>query len=215
MATGRKEGRKAKDEEITSTVNMDKKFSSVSAVEKARMRRERQAESNKKRRKEQRIIRLQKQLSELCPEGVEAAGKLVAEDDDKSAYRMLQDMRSIYKSVDGKKKLQELIKSDDKQFVFMVKELMKIEAQLMSAKIKAKEGPGGVGNVTTFVIIKGLEDEKKIIELSSGDMVSGKNDEELRRIEEETPDIGQALDAINPSAEPKIEYTPEIQGPVI
>lgn len=84
--------------------------------------------------------------------------------DEQSAYQMLQDMRYVYRKVKGRRKLAELIDSDDKQFVFMVKELMKIEAQLMSAKIRAKEDLSG-GQQTVFVVLKGLEEGPQVIEV--------------------------------------------------
>lgn len=84
--------------------------------------------------------------------------------DEQSAYQMLQDMRYVYRKVKGRRKLAELIDSDDKQFVFMVKELMKIEAQLMSAKIRAKEDLSG-GQQTVYVVLKGLEDGPQVIDV--------------------------------------------------
>ena len=78
-----------------------------------------------------------------------------------SAYQMLQDMRWVYRMLSGREKLQKLVNSDDRQFVFMVKELMKIEASLMAAKIRSKEDPAQA-NQMVFVVLKGLEDEKPI-----------------------------------------------------
>ena len=82
--------------------------------------------------------------------------------DEPSAYQMLQDMRYVYRKVKGRKKLAELIEGDDKQFVFMVKELMKIESQLMSAKIRAREDLNGTAQQTVFVVLKGLEDDPRL-----------------------------------------------------
>ena len=89
-----------------------------------------------------------------------------SEDDEQSAYQMLQDMRFVYRKVKGRKKLAELIATDDKQFVFMVKELMKIEAQLMSAKIRAREDLSGTAQQTVFVVLKGLEDVPTILDIT-------------------------------------------------
>lgn len=80
------------------------------------------------------------------------------------AYRMLQDMRWVYRMVDGRDKLLKLIKDDDRQFVNMVRELLKIESAIMTTKIRAKEGLAE-GQKTVFVILKGLEDEKKLGEV--------------------------------------------------
>jgi hypothetical protein len=88
-------------------------------------------------------------------------------DDEKSAYQMLQDMRWVYRTLKGRDKLKALVKGDDKQFVFMVKELMRIETALLSAKIRAKETPGDGGNRTVFVVLKGLEEEKPMMKLLS------------------------------------------------
>ena len=84
-------------------------------------------------------------------------------DDGKSPAQMLEDMRYVYRSVNGREKLKKLMK-EDKQFVFMVKELMKIEAALLSAKIRAKEDPGAPANQMVFVVLKGLADEVKLQE---------------------------------------------------
>lgn len=88
--------------------------------------------------------------------------------DEPSAYQMLQDMRYVYRKVKGRKKLAELIEADDKQFVFMVKELMKIESQLMSAKIRAREDLNGTAQQTVFVVLKGLEDGPQILDVTPG-----------------------------------------------
>lgn len=111
---------------------------------------------------------------ELAKEAAEAAakeGKKAVQEDEQSAYQMLLDMRYVYKKVDGRKKLKTLIASDDKQFVFMVKELMKIEAQLMSAKIRAKEDLNGGAQQTVFVVLKGLEDTPKMLDVTPEDDV--------------------------------------------
>jgi len=92
------------------------------------------------------------------------AGKKLVNDLDKdtgeSAYEMLETMRWIFKKVKGRKKLLELVKKDNKQFVAMIRELMKIETSLLSAKIRAEGGEAGPNN-NFFVVLKGLEDEIK------------------------------------------------------
>ena len=82
-------------------------------------------------------------------------------DDGQSAYEMLETMRWVFKKVKGKKKLLDIVKKDNKQFVAMIRELMKIETALLSAKIKAEGGETGPNN-NFFVVLKGLEDEIKI-----------------------------------------------------
>jgi len=85
-------------------------------------------------------------------------------DDIDEAYRMLQDMRWVYRMVNGREKLKKLMESDDRQFVGMVRELLKIESAIMTTRIRAKEGLIE-GQKTVFVILKGLEDEKKLGEV--------------------------------------------------
>ena len=86
-------------------------------------------------------------------------------EDEKSAYQMLSDLRYAYRNSKGagravgKKRLVELMEADP-EFKFMVKELMKIESALLAAKIRTKE-TGGDTNQMVFVVLKGLEDEKK------------------------------------------------------
>ena len=78
---------------------------------------------------------------------------------------------TLYRKAQGRKKLLDLVDEDDKQFLFLVKELMKIEASILSAKIR-KEGVGdGTGvNQNFFVVLKGLEEDKKILESISKDV---------------------------------------------
>lgn len=80
-------------------------------------------------------------------------------DDDEAGVALLKDMRSIYRILKGKTRLQRLMK-DDKQFLFMAREMMKME----SAQMIAKTRRGDEENLgrTVFVVLKGLEDAKKI-----------------------------------------------------
>jgi hypothetical protein len=95
--------------------------------------------------------------------------------DDRSANQMLQDLRYAYKNavgLDGKKgrsRLMELMKSDS-EFKFAMKELIKVEVGLMTAKLRAKEDGSALANQMVFVVLKGLEEEKKIMsKLDMGD----------------------------------------------
>jgi len=99
-------------------------------------------------------------------------------EDEKSAYEMLQDMRWVYKKVKGREKLRDLIEGDDKEFKFMVKELLKIEASLLTAKIRSKDDPTAPANQMVFVVLKGLEDEKKI----TSQMDKGKGAIDMKQI---------------------------------
>jgi hypothetical protein len=94
-------------------------------------------------------------------------------ENDAAAMKMLGDMRWVYNAVQGREKLLELIKSDDKQFAFMVKELIKFETAM---KEKEKGSQGGNANQNFFVIIKGLADEDKVKKQSGlqGDMIGDK-----------------------------------------
>jgi len=95
------------------------------------------------------------------------------DEDEKSAHRMLQDLRYAYRNSvgpggsKGKRRLVELMEADA-EFKFAVRELLKIEAALMAAKIR-KEGGDGSGSVNQsfFVVLKGLETEMPVI--SQGD----------------------------------------------
>ena len=127
-----KTGRKEKDAPIKEGFNKKKKYKDFSEEEKNVARSKRRAK-------------------------IEADRKIQA-DDEKSANQLLADMRWVYRQVNGRKKLKELIKGDDKQFVFMVKELMKIEA----AKI-LKTKDGDTSSQTVFVVLKGLDEEKKYL----------------------------------------------------
>jgi len=81
------------------------------------------------------------------------------EDDEVSAQRMLADMRQVYKNLGGRKKLQELM-AGDKEFMGMIKELMKAEISVITNKLKGRDGGSKQG---FFVILKGLETEKPIV----------------------------------------------------
>ena len=85
------------------------------------------------------------------------------DNDIKSAYQMLQDMRWVYRDVKGRKKLRAMVAGDDRQFVFLVKELMKIEAAVLAAKIRKTDEPIS-GSQNFFVVLKGLEGDKSMLE---------------------------------------------------
>ena len=104
-------------------------------------------------------------------------------DDIRSANQMLQDMRWVYRKVKGRDKLKNLVKEDDKQFVFMVKELMKIEASLLTAQIR-KEGVDSPGQNGFFVVLKGLENDKNILSV----------------VNDKTINLKQIENALNPSS---------------
>jgi hypothetical protein len=113
--------------------------------------------------------------------------RFVEDDDDeemKFAHQMIADVRSIYKKMRGKQKLEELMEND-KEFMSIFKELMKVETALMLKKLGAKDGGVGEG-AGFFVILKGLESEKPIVKAM---------------MEETDIDIKQVERAMNPTAE--------------
>lgn len=80
-------------------------------------------------------------------------------DDLSLSAKMLADMRWVYNQVDGRQKLLNSVRGDDKQFAFILKELMKYEQALAEKRV------GGAGNGNGygfFVVIRGLEDEKAL-----------------------------------------------------
>ena len=99
-----------------------------------------------------------------------AEGGEVSEEEVAEAYKMLQDMRWVYRMVNGREKLKKLVEGNDRQFVAMVKELLKIESAIMTAKIRTKEERLGEGQKTVLVILKGLEEEKKYIDVTPTDV---------------------------------------------
>ena len=77
---------------------------------------------------------------------------------------MLSDMRWVYSQVDGRRKLLEMVKGDDKQFAFMIKELIRFETAEAERKAGKSAGNGG----GFFVVIKGLEDENRLKAAQAG-----------------------------------------------
>ena len=98
-----------------------------------------------------------------------AEGGEVSEEEVAEAYKMLQDMRWVYRMVNGREKLKKLVEGNDRQFVAMVKELLKIESSIMTAKIRSKE-ESREGQKTVLVILKGLEEEKQYIDVTPTDV---------------------------------------------
>ncbi len=99
------------------------------------------------------------------------------DEDEKSAHKMLLDLRYAYRNSrgpggkKGKLRLVELMENDG-DFKFAVKELLRIEAALLAAKIRKEGGDGegkGPGQQNFFVVLKGLEDGPKMLEAAKGD----------------------------------------------
>jgi hypothetical protein len=198
----KKPGIKPKDSPISDNFNVAKKGNLSQAELKkakreAKLERERQELANLEQ--QQALDRVQKRIDAL--KGV-MEGKPVPEpetpepedesDDLKSAYRMLKDLRYAFqnsKGKDGKKGRQRLVSmmETDAEFKFMIKELVRIETALLSAKIRTKETTPGDTNNMVFVILKGLEDEKKVMKQIEG------------------IDMKQIDNALNPNAPPVYE----------
>ena len=199
---GAKGGYAPKDAAITDNFNQKKKGGLTkreldALLREARMEKVR-LESEKKRtdatiaKLGEENIALREQVGlqedEKPPDTLGALGLHDAEDE-KSAYKMLQDLRYAYsqaKGKDGKKGRQRLLElmQTDSEFKYMVKELMKIEVSLMNSKIKSKESGGDGEDKTVFVVLKGLEEEKKFVEqFDTG---------------EDTADLNQISHALNP-----------------
>lgn len=155
-----KEGRKEKDRVIKEGFNQ-KKTNALSKKALAVVRK--QAKKDEKDRKtrsdhlkhlrELRKLEQEEEQSILAEQAIENGAD--GEENAKEAYRMLQDMRWAYKKVGGRRKLVELAESGDKEFINIVKELMKIESSLMTARIRSKGEEGG--NQAVYVVLKGLE----------------------------------------------------------
>lgn len=223
MTEKKREGGQPKDKVLMDGFNTKKRNNlSQSLLRKAKLEKARQ--DNEKRKAERDLQALEEQVK-LARQAMGKKPKEKVEDDSesdsnpanpeddvKSAYQMLQDMRWVYKNVKGRQRLKELC-ADDKQFLFMVKELMKIEAGLMSAKIKRNEDGEGGGQTTVFVVMKGLVDDipaapkskARVIDVGDND---GDGDQEV--------DFKQIEHMLNPESppyeEPK-ELEPMVEGP--
>lgn len=120
-------------------------------------------------------------------------------DDEKSAHQMLQDLRYAYRNavgVDGKRGKQRLkqLMENDGDFKFAVKELLKIEASLLAAKIRKDGGDGeghGLQQQNFFVVLKGLEDGPKMLEAAKSDAMV-----DMKQVQRAiNPDQGEVYEA--------------------
>lgn len=169
-------GRKTKDREITNNFNPDKR-------------------GNLSRR-ELNKIKKSSSFSDI-PDIEDVDGLL---DGDSVSFQILKDMREAYISSNGKNKLKNMVKND-KDFAVVVKELLKVESALLSAKMKRDgDGDGRTGNsVAVFVIIKGLEDEQRV--------------DKAIKLTDTGVDLEQVMNALDPNAEKKVEFEEKMEGP--
>lgn len=216
---GERGGYAPKDSEITSNFNTQKR-GGLSKQELKRLAQEAKTEqiriARELKRNEQTYLNLtakagalkvkidgkQEILDEANPPQPDATPPPIPPDsndiDDRSTNQMLQDLRYAYRNavgLDGKKgrsRLMELMKSDT-EFKFAMKELIKVEVGLMTAKMRAREENPGSANQMVFVVLKGLEEEKKIT--SKLDMGKG------------AIDMKQISRAINPDGSEFVEDT--------
>lgn len=114
------------------------------------------------------------------------------------SFQVLKDLREAYASVDPKKKLKELIKTD-KDFADVVKNLLRVETALLATKMKEKDNGITGGSAAVFVIIKGLEDEKRV--------------DKAIKLTDTGVDLEQVMNALNPNAEKKVEVEEKVEGP--
>lgn len=215
VMTSKLGGRPTKDSPISDAFNQLKVGQTLTrkdiqtAKRAAKMEKLQQDEEKRKQREE--LDRLKAKVEKIAegvgdvpatpiePEEQEGVGvDSGSDDDEKSAYQMLQHLRYAYKNSrnsEGKKGRQRLMSlmEADSEFKFFVKELMKIEAALLAAKLRKGEDESGnrVGNQNFFVVLKGLEDEKKY--LTAG-------------VEDKTVDMKQIARAMNPDEH---SYEPE------
>jgi len=122
--------------------------------------------------------------------------------EEQDAYKMLQNMRYVFDKAGGRSKLLKLIKKEDKQFMTLSKDLMKVEVALLTAQIR-KEGTAKGADTPNqqnfFVVLKGLEQEKPLLEgIEKGDG---------------TVDFKQIQSAIDPSKVTYVDTLSDVQQP--
>lgn len=157
----RKPGVVPKDDDISirpgDTSNLSREEKRAAASEKARIERE----IRQKEKQEAELAETINRYNEKIKEAKRKAGLLDEEEPEMPvSSKMLSDMRWVYSQVDGRQKLLKMVKGDEKQFAFMIKELIKFESALAEQQgARARNGEGGGG---FFVVIKGLADENRL-----------------------------------------------------
>ena len=122
--------------------------------------------------------------------------------EESEAHKMLQDLRYAYKNsvgptgLKGRRRLVELLQNDS-EFKFAMKELMRVDTAIITAKLRKGEDESGkmVGQQNFFVVLKGLEDGPK----------------QIAGVVDKTVDMKQIERALNPD-ENSYTYEPEEAG---
>jgi hypothetical protein len=209
--TTKRGGRKTKGSSISDAFNQLKVGDVLTKRDKAAIKRAEQMERYKQDEEKRKMLEKFNSLKEKVEKAAEKVSDVPEEkpeedsqenvpedpqEDEKSAHKMLLDLRYAYrnsKGSDGKKGRQRLVSlmESDPEFKFAVKELLKIESALLAARIRNKENEDGtkIGQQNFFVVLKGLDDERKYL------------------ADDKTVDLKQIKHVMNPTAESK--YEPE------
>lgn len=109
------------------------------------------------------------------PDDIEKEDSELADifENDEDAIAMLNDIRYIYKHAGGRKKLMGMAKSDNKNFVALIKELVKVETAILTAKVRknSNNGPMGGDRQNFFVVLKGLHNDKVVVDAMENDSI--------------------------------------------
>lgn len=173
-------------------------------------RRQRKADYVRKSRAakkaQDKITELSERLRELNARVKDAQTAESQISDIAASMQMLHDMRFAYNKANGRKKLADLVKNDDKQFASMVKELIRLEVALQAKNIGTRLGDGD-GTQNFFVIVKGLNTEEEVSKATGGLQVG-------KVSESPTPknDIA-SVDTLNFAAEVQEEVKSSLEEP--
>jgi hypothetical protein len=192
---GAKGGHDPKDAPIVDGFNRVKQYADMTVQEK-RMFNMHKAQTARTAKARMRKAEKEAIARGETPETTPTAKPETETDDDSTGSQMFSDMRAIYKKLKGRNKLEQWAK-DDRNFMVLVKELMKMEATVLATRIRKGEQPDGSnGQQSFFVILKGLEDEKKFTE-----------------VEDKTVDMKQIKHVLEPEAgEYEEEKVEKVEG---
>lgn len=144
MKTNKRPGRVSKDAEVKNGFNQSKIYETDPATKRLLL-----LEKRRLYRQAYRKAKKEKAFG--------MSGENIPES---TSCQLLDDMRWVYKEVGGRRRLEKFIRENPKAFELMVKELMKLESQIMLGELKKGEALDG-GPQNFFVVLKGLEDEKR------------------------------------------------------